>query len=113
MCLAAESDRFDRKHTVWPHIGGLEPLEVWKLIALNTCGALGDIFTVLSLFLPKNSRVRTCCCLWVGNKHSFQWGLHLLQSTTIAQADNDLIAFSIPLGINPASCQNRKLCWRV
>ncbi|GMF23178.1 unnamed protein product [Phytophthora fragariaefolia] len=50
--LSAGSDRFNPRLTIWPRIGGLAPLSLWKVFAFNLCCATGSTCAALSIFLP-------------------------------------------------------------
>ncbi|GMF28705.1 unnamed protein product [Phytophthora lilii] len=55
MHLAAELARFDSRKTVCPLIGSLRPLSSLQLVGLYACQVFGGGFSLLALFLPKNT----------------------------------------------------------
>lgn len=80
MYLVAEHAKIDPHTTVWPRIGALEPISIWKSLALYSCGAMGGGLVALSVFLSEDasgaaetavsalltsiffSGVHLCCC---------------------------------------------------
>ncbi|KAE8905370.1 hypothetical protein PF005_g19394 [Phytophthora fragariae] len=80
MYLVAEHAKIDPHKTVWPRIGALGPIAIWKSVVLYFCGVMGAGLAALSVFLPEGacgaaeiavsaliaslffSGVHLCCC---------------------------------------------------
>ncbi|RLN86368.1 hypothetical protein BBJ28_00006964 [Nothophytophthora sp. Chile5] len=48
--LVKDSRRYDPRETVWPRIGSLQPLPIWQVVGMYTCGAMGLLFSIPSIF---------------------------------------------------------------